>query len=96
MGKLKRIWQSDIGEDIVTSNHVVHTFRISDSDDPDIYAAAPIWDWQQSEAGKWVMNNAYEKPSWHRIISYDTYGYLYIIQAELTPEQITFFELKFK
>lgn len=95
MGKLKRIWPSDKG-DIITTSYVVHSIRMSDSEDPDLYVSQPIYEWQQTEAGKWVMNNAIEKPSWHRIISYDTYGYLYQIKADLTPEQITFFELKFK
>jgi len=95
MGKLKRIWPSDKG-DIITTEVVVHTFNVSDVDDPDIYAGQPIYDWQQTEAGKWVMENAIQKPSWHRQLDYHTYGYKYQIRAELTPEQITFFELKYK
>jgi hypothetical protein len=69
---------------------------VNDVDDPDVYAGQPIYDWEQSEAGKWVMKNAYDKPSWHRQIDYTSYGYKYIIKADLTPEQITFFELKYK
>ena len=92
----KRLWQFDDGVNNITSSYVVHTFALSDVDDPDIYAAEPIWEWQQSEAGKWVMKNAYDKPSWHRQMDYMLYGYNYQIRAELTPEQITFFELKFK
>jgi hypothetical protein len=95
MGKSKRIWPSDKG-DIITSTHIVHEFRLSDVDDPDIYAAGPIFDWERSEAGSWVMKNAYDKPSWHRHADINTYGYKYQIRADLTDEQITFFELKFK
>jgi len=84
------------GKDIVTTEIVVHSFSLGDVDDPDIYAGEPIWNWQQSESGKWVMENAFEKPSWHRHIDPMTYGYKYQIRARLTPEQITFFELKFK
>lgn len=91
----KRIWPSDKG-DVITSSYVVHSFRLNDVDDPDIYAGQPIYDWQQTEAGKWVMKNALEKPSWHRHLDYSTYGYQYQIRAHLTAEQITFFELKFK
>ena len=43
MGKLKRIWPSDNG-DIITSEYIVHEFKLSDVDDPDIYAAGPIFD----------------------------------------------------
>ena len=91
----KRIWPSDKG-DIITSNYVVHQFMLSDVDDPDIYAGQPIYEWQQTEAGKWVMENAIQKPSWHRHLDISTYGYQYQIRADLTSEQITFFELKFK
>jgi hypothetical protein len=95
MGKSKRIWPSDKG-DIITSTHIVHEFSLSDVEDPDLLAAEPIWNWQQSESGKWVMENAIQKPSWHRHIDIHTYGYRYQIRADLTDEQVTFFELKFK
>ena len=95
MGKSKRIWPSDKG-DIITSTHIVHEFSLSDVEDPDLLAAEPIWNWQQSDSGKWVMENAIQKPSWHRHIDIHTYGYRYQIRADLTDEQVTFFELKFK
>lgn len=86
----------DDGKDIITTEVVVHTFSISDVDEPDIYAGQPIYDWQQTEAGKWVMDHAFEKPSWHRHMDYSTYGYQYQIRAELTTEQVTFYKLKFQ
>lgn len=95
MALSKRIWPSDNG-DVITTNYIVHEFVLSDVDDPDLYAGQPIYEWQQTEAGKWVMDNSYDKPSWHRHVDYNTYGYQYQIRAELTPEQITFFELKYK
>lgn len=95
MGKSKRIWPSDKG-DIITSSHIVHEFSMADVDDPDIYAGEPIYKWQQTDAGKWVMENAIQKPSWHRQADIYTYGYRYQIRADLTAEQVTFFELKFK
>ena len=95
MDQLEQIWQSDT-EDHITTSYLVHTFTLSDVDDPDIYAAVPILDWERSDAGKWVMNNAYDKPSWHRQLDYNTYGYRYQIRADLTAEQVTFFELKYK
>ena len=91
----KRIWPSDKG-DIVTTNYLVHSFTMGDVDDPDIYAGQPIYDWEHSDAGKWVVANALDKPSWARQRNHLTYGYQYQIRAYLSPEQITFFELKFK
>ena len=84
------------GKDIITTEIVVHRFNVGDVDDPDIYAGGPIWDWQESEAGKWVMENAIEKPKWQRHVDIYNYGHQYQIRARLTPEQITYFELKFK
>ena len=91
-----KIRKSDDSKEIITTTYVVHKFSLSYVDDPDILAAGPIFDWERSEAGKWVMENAYDKPSWHRRMDYNSYGYNYIIKADLTPEQITFFELKYK
>jgi len=96
MIKSKRIWPSKDGKDIITTNVMVHSFRLSDVDDPDIYAAGPIFDWERSDAGQWVMKNAIQEPSWHRHVDHMTYGYQYQIRADLTDEQITFFELKYK
>lgn len=95
MDKSKRILPSDKG-DIVTIEHIVHEFRLSDVDDPDIYASQPIYEWQQTDAGKWVMENAIQKPSWHRGFDMLTYGYKYQIRADLTPEQLTFWKLKYE
>ena len=107
MALSKQTWQSedkpkyqvsisDTGEHTVTVTHVVHTIQMSDCDDPDLLVAEPIYNWQQTDAGKWVMENSAPKASWHRHTDFHTYGYIYQIRAYLTPQQITFFELKFK
>lgn len=75
---------------------VVHTIRMGDVEDPDLMIAAPIWDWQQTEAGQWIMKNSAPTPSWHRTIDYVTYGHIYQIRAYLTPKQLTYYRLKFE
>lgn len=77
---------------------VVHEFTIGDVEDPDLYAGAPMWDWQQSELGQWVMKNAVEPPMWHRSSKYltYTYGYRYCITAKFTEENLLIFKLKYK
>jgi len=35
-----------------------HSFTMGDVDDVDIYVAEPIWRWQQTDQGRWVMENA--------------------------------------
>ena len=78
-------WEVKIIDDVPVKIHnvVVHKFRVTDGEDPDLFAAEPIWKWQQTEMGQWVMENAMEKPIWSRHLDYNTYGYQYAIQAKL-------------
>jgi len=75
---------------------VVHRFLLSDSEDPDLIAAEPLINWEKSEKGQWVMNNSIEKPTWFRLPAVDIYGFEYIIQATFTPEQYTYWKLKYE
>ena len=109
MALSKQQWQSDIdlrpkyqvqisdtGEESVSITQVVHTIRMGDVEDPDLMVAQPIYEWQQTEAGKWIMENSNPTPSWHRNHDIYNYGYTYQIRAYLTSKQITYYELKFK
>mgnify|MGYP000137213963 CR=1 FL=1 len=73
---------------------IVHKFRLGDVDDPDLYAAQPIWEWQQTEMGKWIMERAVDTPEWHRHIDHTTYGYQYAIVAKIKDIDYTFWQLK--
>lgn len=73
---------------------VVHIFDLSDVEDPDLYAAQPLWEWQQSESGKWVMEHSVDVPVWHRMLDSLMYGYRYKITAKLTDKDYTFWTLK--
>lgn len=73
---------------------IVHQFTMGDVEDPDLYAAEPIWKWQQTEAGKWVMENSVETPSWHRVHDGGYYGYQYQIRADFRPIDATWYLLK--
>ena len=72
----------------------VHNFRMGDVEDPDLYAAEPLYQWQESEMGKWVMANAIQTPSWHRNIDPSSFGWTYSIRAELSPKDYTFWWMK--
>lgn len=84
------------GYEIVEEIHkvVVHSFNLSDVDDPDIYAAGPIFDWERSEAGQFVMKHAIDKPEWHRHMDQMFMGYRYIIIAELEKKKLSEFYLR--
>ena len=75
---------------------LVHEFTMGDVEDPDLYAAQPLWEWQESEAGKFVMAHAVEPPYWIRQVDHNSYGHRYKIIARLSEPNQTFFKLKFK
>lgn len=76
-------------------NYIVHSFTLGDVDDPDLYAAEPLYNWEQSDAGQFIMKNALETPMWVREVNHAQYGYNYAIKAKLKPEHYTFYKLKF-
>jgi len=96
MGKVRyRVVQKN-GQDVVEEIHkiVVHRFKLSDVEDPDIYAAEPILQWQKSEAGQFVMKHAIEQPMYHQHVDYLHYGYQYAITAELESKKLTEYYLR--
>jgi len=72
----------------------VHEFTMGDVDDIEIYAAEPIWKWQQTDAGKWIMKHAIESPVWNKIADYNTFGHRIVITAKLKEKDYTFWQLK--
>lgn len=73
---------------------VVHKFSVSDMEDPDLYAAHPLWEWEHSEVGQWVMRHAVETPIWQRHINNSSYSTEYAIVAILGDKDYTFWQLK--
>jgi hypothetical protein len=73
---------------------VVHEFTMGDVDDPDLYAAQPLWEWQQSEQGQWIMENSVETPSWYRIPDTLQYGYKFQVRAKLSGPRLTEYLLR--
>lgn len=78
------------------ANVVVYSFAMGDVEDPDLYAAQPIHEWQQSQAGKWVMEHAVEMPFWHRHVDPSTYGYKYYVIARLCEQDQLYWTLKWQ
>ena len=83
-----------VANDLARERRLVHQLRLGDVDDPDIYAAAPIWDWQQTEHGKWVMENGFD-PTYSITTDYLTMGYIVAIHAHFTPKQWTEYLFRF-
>lgn len=66
---------------------------MGDVEDVEIFAAEPIWQWQQTELGKWCMTHA-DDIHWSTAISPEYYGYVVRIFGELDGKNLTYFTLK--
>jgi len=78
-----------------TFNTVVFKFSMGDVDDPDIYAAQSIMQWQSTESGKWIMDHALYLPKWERYADPYQHGWTFTVRATLSPENYTFWKLKY-
>lgn len=73
---------------------VIYKFSVGDVDDPDLWIAPVIYEWQESEMGRWVMENAIKTPMWHREHNVATLGYHYAVTADFKPEDEVYFHLR--
>ena len=86
-----------IGDKAVMFSDVkVCEIHMGDVEDPDLYVAQPICEWQETEAGRWVMEHAVEKPFWHRVLNPYNFGWTYYIIARLSEQDQTYWTLKWK
>ena len=72
----------------------VHEFRMGDSEDPEIYAAEPLYAWQKTEKGRWVMGVSTETPSYHIDVDHTHMGYKVTILADIPEEFLTYYYLR--
>ena len=82
------------GRPVRFSDVCVHEFYVGDTEDPVILAGGPMWDWQQSSAGQWVIEHAVEQPYWLKDLNFNTYSCRFRIMARLSEQDQTFFKLK--
>ena len=93
MEQSKQTWPYDPA---TTIEYQVHSIRMGDVEDPDLFVAEPIYKWQQTEAGKYVMENSAPSPIWRRRFDADSYGLKYMIFAYFTSKQLTYYKLRFE
>jgi len=65
-----------------------HTFTMGDVDDVDVYAAQPIYEWQQTDHGRWVMENAHNL-TYHTMADASLMGHRIVIRGEITDPRKT-------
>lgn len=85
--------QHKIINDQIVSRHVLHTFTISDCDDPDIHMAQPIYEWQQTPAGKFCMEKVTELEC-HTQMDHQAMSYRVAITGYLSGKNATLWALK--
>lgn len=71
----------------------VYEFFMADHDDPWLYAAQPIWNWQQTELGQWIMSNSHD-PRYQIDVDTHRMGYRVRIMADLTDNELLYYKLK--
>jgi len=72
-----------------------YSFNMGDVDDVDIYMAEPIYQWQQTEQGRWVMDHAQDL-TYHTRADSNTFGYRISIQGRIAPgPELTAYLLKY-
>jgi len=72
---------------------VLHEFTMGDVEDPHIYVTAPIWEWQQTQQGKFAMK--YGKNIKYTIAPDDfSYGHRVTITGEFAGKYETVLRLK--
>lgn len=72
---------------------LLHRFKMGDVDDLEIYVAHPIWEWQQTEQGKWCVKHC-EDLRWNWQVDMLSMGYIITIDGILYGEDLTYFLLK--
>ena len=66
---------------------------MGDVDDPEIYAAQPLWEWQQTEQGQWVMAHCKE-PKFEIGSDAMSWGHRVRVYGEVADSDATFFQLR--
>ena len=67
---------------------------MGDVDDVEIYAAQPIWEWQQTDQGRWVMENAHDL-TYHTAQDTAMWGHRIVIRGEINdPRKVTEYYLR--
>ena len=74
---------------------VFKELTMGDVEDPELYAASPILDWQKSEQGQWVMEHATEQPYFRIMPDIQSYGYKIQIYGKLSEADEIIYRLKY-
>lgn len=74
---------------------IFHQFTMGDVEDPQLYAAGPLLEWEKSEVGQWVMEHAVETPVFTIGPDMHSYGYKITITGKLEERDEVYYRLKY-
>jgi hypothetical protein len=77
----------------VREKYRLHEFTMGDVEDVDIYMAQPIYEWQQTPAGKFCMEKATDL-EFHTQVDHMIMGYRVVITGYLSGKYATMWALK--
>lgn len=93
MDSEKKLQRYQVYDDNVYERRIVHRFTMGDVEDVEIYMAQPLFEWQQTDHGKWVMKNGRD-PQYHINADPISYGYQITVTAHITPKRWTEYILR--
>ena len=73
---------------------LVHKIPMGDVEDPELYAAAPILEWEKSSKGRWLHEHSKQQMEYIVRPNQQTYGWDVIIFAWLEEQDLTYYKLK--
>ena len=73
---------------------ILYKCFIGDVEDPYIWAADPIMRWQDTEQGRWCLDNCEGDIVFHTAVDHRGLGYQVVIQGNLNDKNLTYFKLR--
>jgi len=67
---------------------------MGDVEDPELYAAVPIIEFEKSAKGHWLTENSKQQMEYIVRPNQETYGWMVIIFAWLEEQDLTYYRLK--
>lgn len=73
---------------------LVEVIEFGDVEDPELYAAEPLHQWEHTEKGQWLKENSYQQLTYTVENNHRTYGSQVRVWAWLKEEALTYYILK--
>lgn len=76
---------------------IVHTIFLTDEEvNVELAIIASLYNWEHSEAGRWIMKNSVKVPIWRKMVDLPTNQYKCEIAAYLHEVDLTYWKLKYE